>query len=463
MGIFSSLRRDQKEAIVLLQTGTFLEYFDLMIYVHMAVLLNELFFPKADPHTAALLTAFAFCSTYVMRPFGALLFGYMGDTLGRKTTVVLTTMLMALSCIFMANLPTYAQIGIGAAWAITLCRIVQGLASMGEIIGAEIYLTEIIRPPMQYVAVGLTAVSSALGAVGALTVCSAVTLYGLNWRMAFWFGAIIAIVGTVARTRLRETPDFADLRRRVNRAIQEAEENGLQKAAALLQKSNSLHAKKDKVDRKSFVYYFLLECGWPVCFYFSYIHCGGVLKGLGYSAEQIIHQNFVISIVQATVFLLYALSGYRISPFKTLKFRIPIFFLLTLTYPLLLTRFASPLTVLFVQLSCICFSLTHIPAQSILLTHFPVFKRFTAASFVYALSRALTFVFTSFTLVYVVELFDQWGLLLILIPTTIGFTLGVWHFEKLEQLKLSSGDVSKKPFILDEDEEMEKSAAGFGL
>lgn len=123
MGFFSTLNREQKEAAGLLQIGTFLEYFDLMLYVHMAVLLNELFFPKTDPFTASLLSALAFCSTYVLRPFGALFFGYIGDTFGRKTTVVFTTSMMAVSCIIIANLPTYAEVGILAAWAITLCRV----------------------------------------------------------------------------------------------------------------------------------------------------------------------------------------------------------------------------------------------------------------------------------------------------------------------------------------------------
>ena len=60
---FSDMQSDQKEAVALLATGTFLEYFDLMLYVHMAVLLNEIFFPKTDPFTASLLSAFAFCSS----------------------------------------------------------------------------------------------------------------------------------------------------------------------------------------------------------------------------------------------------------------------------------------------------------------------------------------------------------------------------------------------------------------
>ena len=110
----NKLNKQQREAVGLLSIGTFLEYFDLMLYVHMAVLLNELFFPKTDPFTASLISAFSFCSTFVFRPLGALIFGYIGDTIGRKTTIIITTFLMAISCLVMANLPTYAQIGITA-------------------------------------------------------------------------------------------------------------------------------------------------------------------------------------------------------------------------------------------------------------------------------------------------------------------------------------------------------------
>ncbi|MFP3017425.1 MAG: MFS transporter [Candidatus Tisiphia sp.] len=144
-----SLTREQKEAVGLLSIGTFLEYFDLMLYVHMAVLLNELFFEPTDPKTASVMSAFAFCSTYVLRPFGALLFGWIGDNYGRKHTVVITTFMMSISCIAMANLPTYAQIGITASWLVTICRIVQGLSSMGEVVGADIYVIEITKPPIQ--------------------------------------------------------------------------------------------------------------------------------------------------------------------------------------------------------------------------------------------------------------------------------------------------------------------------
>ncbi|WP_207216321.1 MFS transporter [Candidatus Finniella inopinata] len=185
MSFLKDLGRDQKEAICLLQIGTFLEYFDLMLYVHMAVLLNELFFPKTDPHTASLITSATLCSTYILRPYGALLFGYIGDNIGRKKTIIITTSMMSLSCLVIANLPTYAQIGITATLLLTGCRVAQGLSSMGEIVGAQIYVTELTKPPVQYPAVAFVTVAAALGAVAALAVASLVTHCGLNWRIAF--------------------------------------------------------------------------------------------------------------------------------------------------------------------------------------------------------------------------------------------------------------------------------------
>ncbi len=215
----TKLTTEQKEAIGLLSIGTFLEYFDLMLYVHMAVFLNEIFFPKTDPHTAALLSAFAFCSTFVLRPIGALIFGWLGDNIGRRSTVIITTFMMAISCFIMANLPTYEQIGITAAWLLTLCRMVQGMSSMGEIIGAEIYMTEVTKPPVQYPAVALIMTFSAIGTFSALLVASLVTSNNLNWRLAFWFGSGIAMIGVIARTTLRETPDFADAKRHLQKTF----------------------------------------------------------------------------------------------------------------------------------------------------------------------------------------------------------------------------------------------------
>jgi MHS family proline/betaine transporter-like MFS transporter len=299
------LTRDQKESICLLSIGTFLEYFDLMLYVHMAVLLNDLFFPKTDPYMSSILSAFAFCSTFVFRPFGGFIFGWIGDNIGRKPTVVLTTLLMSVSCVIMALIPTYSQIGIAATYAVTICRVLQGMASMGEAISAELYLTETVKPPMQYPAVALISVFIAIGMMAALGIASMVTSFGLNWRYAFWIGALIAIVGATARTRLRETPDFVDAKRIVKQAFDDInlDKKNLEKSLVW----------KEKVLLKTALSLFLIQCSWPACFYFVYFYCGNILKtSFGYSSSEIIQHNFMLSIVQLLSVLLLTYFSYYI-------------------------------------------------------------------------------------------------------------------------------------------------------
>lgn len=438
MGTFSTLRRDQTEAIVLLQVGTFLEYFDLMIYVHMAILMNELFFPKTDPHTTSLLMALAFCSTYISRPIGALIFGWIGDHIGRKATVIFTTSIMALSCLVMANLPTYATIGIGATWAVTICRVLQGMSSLGERVGAEIYLTEITKPPVRYPVVALIGVVADVGGMMALMVASLATLSWFNWRMAFYAGMVIAVVGTVARTRLRETPDFADMKRRMKRAIQEAKENKLERAADLLKKTNPIW--HEKVAKKTLAAYLAIQCAWPVSFYLAYMYCGNFLQQeFGFTAEQVIHQNLIVSIFAVLSSMIVVGLSYKFFPLKILKVVLSMFIPFILLCPFLLKITHSPYIVLCIQ--CLIVSLTpeDVPANAVFYGYFPVFRRFTYASFISALSRVLMAIITSFGLVYLTDLFGYGGILLILIPVTLCYTWGLYYFDKLEKLKDSTG------------------------
>lgn len=425
MSVFSSLTREQKEAIGLLQVGTFLEYFDLMLYVHMAVILNELFFPKTDPHTAALLSAFAFCSTYVLRPFGALLFGYIGDHIGRKSTVIMTTIMMSISCIIMANVPTYAQIGIMASWAVTLCRVIQGLSSMGEIVAAEIYLTEAVKPPAQYPAVGLMSCSSALGTMVALGVAMVVFSLNMEWRLAFWFGASIAMIGSIARTRLRETPEFLQSQKLMSK-----------NTSARLQQNQVFNEEKKRTSTA----FFLIYCAWPVCFYFVYVHCGNILKfTFHYSAQEIIQQNFYVSLIQTIGYLLFAFLSYYVHPLRILKYKMYAILPVLLMCPYLLSTINNGIQLFFIQGFLIFFAMTAAPAMPIFIKRFPVFKRFTYTSIIYALTRASMYILTSFGLVYLTELLGHWGLWFILIPCVLSFWWGIKHFEQLENLPENGG------------------------
>ncbi len=417
----------QKEAIGLLQIGTLLEYFDLMLFVHMSVLLNDLFFPKSDPHTASLIYAFALCSAYILRPFGALLFGYIGDNFGRKVTVVISSFMMAFSCIIMANLPTYEQIGITAAWGITLCRVLQGLSCQGELIGVEIYLTEITKPPVRYPVVSLTSFFSSLGGMFALGLANLLNTFNISWRMAFWIGAAISSIGFTARARLRETPEFIKMQKR-QRSLKKED------SSSLVPLEWSGYTKY-----KTIFAYFLISCGFPACFYLSYIHCGGILKNAyGFTSKEIIHHNFLLSIVHCTSFILYSLASYKINPLTILKIRLYFFFPFILFYPYFISVIATPNELFIFQSIIIGFSIVDVPAAGIIMNHFPVLKRITSTSLIYAFSRVSIYVITSFGMVYLTDIFNNWGVWFLMIILCIGFSWSIRHYETLEKMKRQS-------------------------
>lgn len=423
---FLGLRREQRDAISLLSIGTFLEYFDVMLYIHMAVLLNELFFPKTDPYIASLIAAFTFCSTYVFRPLGAFIFGYIGDTFGRKTTVLLTMFIMAGCCIIMAMLPTYAEIGITASCIMILCRVVQGMAAMGESIGAIIYLTETIKPPAQYPMVALVSVLAGLGGVFALGIASFVTAFGANWRSAFWIGATIAVIGTMARTTLRETPDFVDAKRGIEELLKQSKRD-----PEILKNSAIWKEKVNKITALSFL---VIQCVYPLAFYFVFIYCGTILKDrFGFTAEQVIHHNFIVSLVPPIFLLFLTYLSYKIYPLKILKVNLVIMTVLFLICPYLLDNITSPFQLSLIQILLISFSFAEFPAMPIFYKHFPVFKRYTCACITYALGRAVMFMVTAFGLVYLMRYFGNWGMLFISVPTLLGYKFSLAHFEKLDK------------------------------
>lgn len=410
MNFLSNLKREQKEAIGLLQIGTFLEYFDLMLYIHMAVLLNELFFPKTDQRTAALLSAFAFCSTYVFRPIGALLFGYIGDKIGRKAAIIISTTMMAISCFFMSILPTYAEIGLYASIGMIICRILQSFSATGEVIGAEIYLSELLKPPASYQVVSWLYELCTLGSLAALLAASLILQCNANWRSVFVFGGMIAFSGAVARRKLKETPIF------------------LQSKANNRNKSRTTAA---QVSNKTSLAFFLIYSGFPLCFYINYIYFADYLKNfMLYTSREVIHHNLLLTFLGFAIGISVILLSRKIHPLKILKIRGTLSAAVFIALPLL------PLTNIYVltiaQILLLLFSLETSPAISIFFQHFPVHCRFRYSSMLYAISRAMLYVTTSFGLVYLTNLLGNFGIWVIALPVSIGFLWGVHHFTNLD-------------------------------
>lgn len=420
-----SLTKNQKQAISLLSIGTFLEYVDLMLYVHMAVLLNTIFFSPDNPYSVKVLSAFAYCSTFVFRPFGALLFGWIGDNIGRKPTIIITTIMMAGTCIGMVVLPSYEEIGFTATVLITLLRGLQGISSATEVTGAELYITEMVKPPVQYPAVALITLFGTLGVLVALGVATIVTSRNLNWRYAFLFGALVAITGTMARTTLKETPDFIDAKRRIKLS--------LEKTSLDLKQINNNDIVKQKTNLKTFFSYFAIQCTWPIWSYFGYFYCGNILtENFGYSPAEIIRHNFFISIGNVAGCILLIYLSYRIYPLKILR---TTFYILVgfLCFSPLIMQNLTVNSLMLIQLYFLIFAPGYFPATAIFYKHFPIFKRFTHTSFIFAISRAVMFIITSFGLAYLTQYFGYIGILMIMVPVTISYYLGLRHFEKLEK------------------------------
>jgi len=413
----NKLTSSQKEAVGLLSIGTFLEYFDLMLFVHMAVLLNDLFLPKTDPKVTKLLTAATFCTTYLFRPLGALFFGWIGDSIGRKHTVIITTFFMFLSCLIMANLPTYAQIGITASWCMLACRILQGVSSMGEVVGALIYLTESIPLPARHRIVPIIPLVAALGGFGALGIAALTNLIGISWRICFWLGCFVAVIGVIARTALRETPEFVDASKRVAKVGTDLK-----------------LFKQHKEQNKSVVALFCLECMWPLCFYFSFIYCGDLLKSnFNYSAAEVINQNFIVGFFTIIGCSVRVILSQKIHPLVILKYTLIISTIIFAICPIILTNVSSPYTIGLVQVLVVLFAADVKFAASSIYSHFPVLQRFKSTAFLYALSRAVTYVITSFGLIYVIDIFGNLGITLAMFVGVIASTYGLRHFIALEK------------------------------
>ncbi|MDZ5761557.1 MFS transporter [Lyticum sinuosum] len=432
-GSYSKLTRNQKETIGILSIGTFLEYFDFMLYIHMAYILNGIFFPTADPHTARINEAIGIAMAVIFRPIGSLIFGYVGDNIGRKATVVITTGMMAVSCFVMASLPTYSDIGIMSTYALSACRILQGMSSMGEVIGAEIYITESTKPPVRYSAVTIVDLFAALGGFAALGIASLVLSNKMSWRYAFLIGGCIAFVGFIARTRLRESTDFINAKKRVTGKVPEKIKIGLFKRINIWQ---------DNLNYKTLLHLLLLEFALPVTFNFSYIYCAQVLRDkFGLSQEEIIRQNFFVSIIEAFSWVVLVVLSYKFFPLKILKVKLVLFVILVFISPFILDAATSPIHILLLQFAMVGLLFSSAGAYPIFYKHLPIFKRFTAITFIFSFSRAVIFGGLPMLFIFVDNL-GSWGpTWCVMFPVAIGFAYSVKYFEHINNIdpKLPDG------------------------
>ena len=421
------MTKEQMEAVGLLSMGTFLEYFDLMLYVHMATLLTELFFPKTNPTVAQLVAATAFCTTYLLRPIGGFVIGRIGDKFGRKVTITLTTFVMASACFIMAFTPIYQEIGITATLMIILARALQGFSSLAEKMGAQLYMAETLKVPYRCVASGIMGAAAIGGGLFALVTASITLSIGFNWRYAFIFGAFVAVIGVFARLRLRETPEFIDYKRRIAKNIQEDYQSKKTR-------SNINNENNEKVDKKTLLAFFFTELHAPICFYVALVYLASFMKNnLGMTPAHIANNNLRTLTFQLTVALLIVYLVKKIHPFKIAIITALIFIIAFPFIPYWLANVSNIFSLLCLQCLIISFQFSTCGTiDAIQYKYFPIRNRFTLVGTTYGIASPLGFSIASFSLIPLTHYFGYYALWIVFAPAVVGYIWALYYFRKLE-------------------------------
>src|SRR2546427_6463463 len=211
----SGMTRDEKFVIFASSLGTVFEWYDFYLYATLAPFFAALFFPPGND-TAALLSAFAtYAAGFLVRPFGAIIFGRIGDLVGRKYTFLVTIVVMGLSTFLVGLLPTFQNIGWAAPFLLVTLRLAQGLALGGEYGGAATYVAEHARPNERGYATSFIQTTATLGFFLALLVIGlarfhidAKTFGDWGWRIPFLVSLILLIFSVYIRLKLNESPVF---------------------------------------------------------------------------------------------------------------------------------------------------------------------------------------------------------------------------------------------------------------
>ncbi|OTP67714.1 MULTISPECIES: MFS transporter [Burkholderiaceae] len=210
----------QRKVIIGATVGTIFEWYDFFLYISVASVIATKFFSNNNPASAEIFALLTFATGYLVRPFGALFFGRLGDLVGRKHTFLATILIMGCSTIAIGLLPTYATVGILAPSLLTGMRMLQGLALGGEYGGAATYIAEHAPAGQRGASTAWLQISATLGfALSVLVVLGTRTLlteeqYAIwGWRVLFLISIVPLAISVWIRLKLEESPMFLEMKR----------------------------------------------------------------------------------------------------------------------------------------------------------------------------------------------------------------------------------------------------------
>lgn len=214
-GRSGAMSGEQKMVIFASSLGTVFEWYDFYIYGALGVFLAKYFFANVPPNVGFIFALLAFAAGFAVRPFGALIFGRLGDLIGRKYTFLITMTLMGVGTFFIGLLPGYAMLGILAPILLIALRLVQGLALGGEYGGAAIYVAEHAPADKRGFYTSWIQTTATLGLFMALLLILGIRSWmgeqafgDWGWRIPFLLSAVLLVISIWIRLKLNESPLF---------------------------------------------------------------------------------------------------------------------------------------------------------------------------------------------------------------------------------------------------------------
>jgi MFS family permease len=209
------MTREEKKVIFASSLGTVFEWYDFYLYGSLAAIIATQFFANLDPTAAFIASLAAFAAGFLVRPFGALVFGRLGDMIGRKYTFLVTIVIMGSSTFLVGVLPSYASIGVAAPIILVALRLLQGLALGGEYGGAATYVAEHAPHGKRGAYTSWIQTTATLGLMLSLVLIVAVRTWmgekaflDWGWRIPFLLSAILLGISVWIRLSLNESPAF---------------------------------------------------------------------------------------------------------------------------------------------------------------------------------------------------------------------------------------------------------------
>ncbi|QDZ27637.1 MFS transporter [Noviherbaspirillum sp. UKPF54] len=210
---------EERKVIFASSLGTVFEWYDFYLYGSLAGIIAKQFFAGTDPTTAFIFALLAFAAGFIVRPFGALVFGRLGDMIGRKYTFLVTIMIMGLSTFIVGLLPSYASIGLAAPVILISLRILQGLALGGEYGGAATYVAEHAPHDKRGAFTAWIQTTATLGLflsllviLGTRTAIGEEAFADWGWRIPFLVSVFLLAVSVWIRLSMNESPAFAKMK-----------------------------------------------------------------------------------------------------------------------------------------------------------------------------------------------------------------------------------------------------------